>query len=231
MAIKIFSDGADIADIRKANDDAAISGMTTNPTLMSKAGVTDYLSFCNNVLNFVTEKPFSVEVFSDELSEMERQARVLCELGHNVYVKIPIVNSIGVSTIPLIKELSRSGIKLNVTAIFTCQQIVDTCTALDPAVPSYISIFAGRIADAGVDPEGYVRFCAEIKNKNHEIIWASPREAFNIIQAERSGAEIITATPELISKSDGFGRDLFEFSVATSKMFYDDALKSKFNIR
>jgi len=228
--IKIFSDGAVIDDIIAANQSDTIQGITTNPTLMAKAGIKNYLDFCKDALKIVKHKSFSLEVFSDEPNEIERQARLLSNLANNVYVKIPIVNSVGRSTLDSITKLSSEGIKINVTAVFTFTQIKDITTALNKKVPSYISIFAGRIADAGQDPEPFIRFCAENKNKNHEIIWASPREVFNVLQAQRSGAEIITATPDIIKKIKNFGKDLHEYSIETSKMFYDDAIKSKFNI-
>jgi len=230
MNIKIFSDGAHLKEIFDANENSEIHGMTTNPTLMAKAGVTDYLEFCREALTIVKEKPFSLEVFADEPAEMITQARLLSELGPNVYVKIPVVNTKGQATSDVIKSLSFEGVKLNVTAVFTFNQIVNTVTNLNPDCPAFISIFAGRIADAGVDPEPYVRFCAEIKFPKHEIIWASPREVFNVVQANRSGAEIITATPDLISKINRFGKDLHEFSIETATMFYNDAVSSSFKL-
>lgn len=230
MNIKIFSDGANLNDIKNAAHDSMISGITTNPTLMAKEGIKDYLAFAEKALSFTNNKSFSLEVFSDEFGEMERQARILAKLGDNVFVKIPVVNSIGIPTYEVVKKLSSDGIKLNVTAIFTREQIDSVVSSLDYGVPAYISIFAGRIADAGFDPELTVQHCAESKSSSHEIIWASPREAFNCIQAERSGAEIITATPDLIKKFRSFGRDLHEFSIETSKMFYDDAVASGFKL-
>lgn len=215
---------------KKASTDDKISGITTNPTLMAKAGVVDYYGFCEKVLGIIGEKSFSVEIFADEPDEIIDQSYILNKLGRNVYVKIPIVNSKGISTLPIINKLSNEGIKINVTAVFTYEQIFETCRNLSSRSDAYISIFAGRIADTGRDPEPYIKFCSEIKKQNHEIIWASPREVFNIVQAERSGAEIITATPELINKTLNFNKCLHQYSVETSKMFYDDAVASKFSI-
>lgn len=228
MNIKIFSDGANLDDIKIANNNPNINGITTNPTLISKAGIENYLNFCQSILEIVKVKSVSLEIIADDHDEILRQSRLLSKLGNNIYVKIPIVNSEGKSLSEAIKLLSNEGIKINITAVFTKDQITESINSLNNKVSSYISIFAGRIADAGQDPEPFVKFCAQNKSKNHEIIWASPRESFNIIQAERSGAEIITATPELIKKMSLFGKNLFEYSVETSKMFYEDALKSKY---
>ena len=230
MNIKIFSDGANLDDIKIANNSPNISGITTNPTLISKAGIKDYLNFCKSVLEEVKEKSVSLEIIADDHDEILRQSRLLSNLGNNVYVKIPIINSTGKSLSETIRILSNESIKINVTAVFTKEQITECINSLNNNISSYISIFAGRIADAGQDPEPFIEFCSQNKSEKHEIIWASPRESFNIIQAERSGAEIITATPELIKKMLLFGKNLFEYSVETSKMFYEDALKSKYTL-
>jgi transaldolase len=224
--MKIFCDSASVSDVLQYSKDASISGFTTNPTLMKKAGVTDYLDFARRVVEVIDSKPVSFEVFSREPLEMKRQALLLASLGDSVYVKITPFNYDGSPLWETIESLSSSGVQLNVTAVFTTEQVQEICNRLNPKINSIISIFAGRIADAGVDPEPIVKQAKEtclISSSAWEVLWASPREVFNIIQAERSGADIITATPEILSKRRLFGKDLNDFSLETTKMFMDDA--------
>jgi transaldolase len=225
LSIKLFADGAKLEEMLAAKASGKISGFTTNPTLMRKAGVTDYAAFAREVLAKISEQPISFEVFSDDLPEMERQARKIATWGSNVYVKVPVTNTKGISTAPIISSLSRSGVKLNVTAIFTLEQVRDVVAALDPATPSVISVFAGRIANAGLDPMPIMRESVAIAKKlpHAEVLWASPREPLNIIQAQECGCHIITITPDLIKATGTFGKDLTEYSLETVQMFYDDA--------
>lgn len=210
----------------------SIDGFTTNPTLMAKAGVKDYLDFAKNVLSKVKKKSISFEVFSDDLDEMYKQALILRDLGENVSVKIPVTNTKGIPTYSLIERLSNEGVKLNVTAVFTQTQIQSIYDVLNPEINSIISIFSGRIANAGIDPEPIVKFAVDlcIKYEKIEILWASPREVFNLVQAERCGCHIITMTPNLIKSTKDLGKDLDEYSLETVKMFYDDAAKSGFKL-
>lgn len=228
--IKIFLDGADRASIIATTPDPKIHGFTTNPSLMKKAGVTDYRMFCKEILTQIQGKPISFEVFADDLPEMKRQAREIVSWEipgqNNVYVKIPIMNSKGESTIPLIQELSHTGIKLNVTAVFTLSQIWEACHALRGGAPSILSVFAGRIADSGRDPMPLMLAAAELCRTigpSIELLWASTREAYNIVQAEQSGCQIITAPLDLIKKTSGFNRDLTELSLDTVQTFKKDA--------
>lgn len=232
LKIKIFSDGADLDSIIEARQRGLVKGFTTNPTLMAKAGVTNYLMFAREVLRVVTDLPVSFEVFSDEFDEMREQAMVLNGLAANVYVKIPITNTKGASACPLIGDLSAAGLKLNITAMMTLQQVRDVAAVLKPGSSSFISVFAGRIADAGRDPLPLMKEALEIlrPNPGAELLWASPREALNILQAEWMGCPIITVTPDLLAKASNFGKDLDVFSLDTVKMFYNDAQKSGFRI-
>ena len=230
--IKIFSDGANVKEIVSMDQDDTVDGFTTNPTLMARAGVKDYLSFAREVLSQVKKKSISFEVFSDDLEEMYNQALTLRDLGENVSVKIPVTNTQGIPTYPLIKKLSNEGVKLNVTAIFTKDQILKVYESLNLAVNSIISIFAGRIANAGIDPEPIVKFAVDLTQEDDmvEILWASPREVFNLIQAENCGCHIITMTPSLIEATKEIGKNLDQYSLETVKMFYDDAVKSGFTL-
>ena len=230
--IKIFSDGANVKEIVSMDHDDTVDGFTTNPTLMARAGVKDYLAFAREVLSQVKKKSISFEVFSDDLEEMYNQALILRDLGDNVSVKIPVTNTQGIPTYPLIKKLSNEGVKLNVTAIFTKDQILKVYESLNLAVSSIISIFAGRIANAGIDPEPIVKFAVDLVQEDEmvEILWASPREVFNLIQAENCGCHIITMTPSLIEATKEIGKNLDQYSLETVKMFYDDALKSGFTL-
>lgn len=230
--VKIFADGANLQEIIDKNNLPYVSGFTTNPTLMKKAGITDYENFSKDVLRRVKEKPVSLEVFSDDIDEMEMQARKISSWGENVYVKIPVTNTKGISTSRIIKKLSSDGIKLNVTAIMTEGQIEEVFHAIDSSTPSYISIFAGRIADTGVDPLPLIMNALEkcsIKPKA-EVIWASPREVLNIFQADSIGCHIITITDEIMSKLELVGYPLRDYSLDTVKMFYRDALHAGYKI-
>ncbi len=227
LRIKIFADGADKASMVELSKDPLIKGFTTNPTLMRKAGVADYASFAKEVLAEIKIKPVSFEVFSDEFVEMERQARIINSWASNVYVKIPIMNTKKQSAFDLIKKLASEGIKLNVTAILTLPQVAHTIQALSPNVPAIISVFAGRIADTGVDPFPIMQEAKSLvaSTPNYELLWASPRELFNIYQAEDAGSDIITVSPDILKKSVGIGMDHHELSLQTVKMFYDDGQK------
>jgi transaldolase len=227
LHIKIFADGAEKTSIVELAQKSFIKGFTTNPTLMRKAGVIDYVGFAKDILTVIKEKPISFEVFSDDFLEMERQARIIASWGDNVYVKIPITNTKKESSFDLIKRLSADGIKMNVTAILTVEQVVHILGALDPAVPAVISVFAGRIADTGIDP---VPLMTEVKKllvntPTYELLWASPRELYNIYQAEEVGADIITVSPDILKKTEKIGYSLDELSLDTVKMFYDDGQK------
>ena len=216
----------------KLSQEGIVDGLTTNPTLMAKAGITDYLGFARDVLKQITKTPISFEVFSDELDQMYEQAKILHSLGKNVYVKIPVTNTKSESTATIIKKLSDEGVKLNVTAIFTEKQIKIVCESLSEVTPSIVSIFAGRIANAGIDPEPIMKYAVELSQSKHnmEILWASPREVFNVIQAERCGCHIITMTPEQIAATRDIGKNLEEYSLETVKMFYDDAVSAGFKL-
>jgi len=230
--IKIFSDGADRKSMLEMAADPKISGLTTNPTLMKKAGITDYRTFCKDILKEITQKPISFEVFADDFAEMKRQAAEIKTWGANVYVKIPIVNSKGESSIPLIKELSHSGVKLNITAILTMGQVKETVNAVKGGAPSVVSVFAGRIADTGRDPMPLMKAAAEAcsVDKNIELLWASTREVFNIVQAEEAGCKIITVPPDIIKKMKMFDMDLLKLSVETVQMFKSDSEAAGFKM-
>lgn len=232
LKVKIFSDGADLDSITEAYQRGIVKGFTTNPTLMAKAGVINYLNFAREFLRIVPDLPVSFEVFSDDLEGMKRQALILNDLAENVYVKIPITNTQGVSCAPLIHELSEKGLKLNITAMMTTRQVQEVIDALVPESLSFISVFAGRIADSGRDPLPVMIRALEIikARPGAELIWASPRESFNIIQADQIGCQIITVTPALLDKAPAFGKNLDAFSLDTVKMFYNDATKSGFHI-
>ena len=232
LNIKIFSDGADLDSIIEAYNKGVVKGFTTNPTLMAKAGITNYLMFAEEVLRVVKDLSVSFEVFSDDFDEMREQALRLAALADNVYVKIPVTNTERKSAAPLIKDLSHRGLKLNVTAIMSLRQVEEVAEALNPKVPAIVSVFAGRIADSGRDPIPLMIESRGILEHlpKAELLWASPREALNIIQADAIGCHIITVTPELLAKSKNFGKDLEDFSLDTVKMFYNDAKKSGFKI-
>lgn len=230
--IKMFADGADLDEIRKLRLNSKVSGFTTNPTLLAKSGVRDYSEFAREAIKIASRLPISFEVISDEMGEMYDQAKKIHSWGDNVYVKIPVTNTKGISTTPLISKLAKEGVALNVTAVMTIKQVKEVCANLDSEVPSVVSIFAGRIADTGIDPIPLMKESLEIVSqlKRSELLWASPREILNLIQAESIGCHIITMTTELWNKIDNIGSNLEEFSLATVKMFYDDAIKSKLRI-
>lgn len=232
MRLKMFADGADKKEITRLNADERVSGFTTNPTLMRKAGVEDYLAYSREIAEMVAPKPISLEVIADTLDEMERQARLLDALGKNVYVKIPITTTNGTSTAELSRKLSHDGLKLNVTAIFTRAQVEETVDALTGGAPSVVSVFAGRIADAGVDPVPLMLDYSTLTtpHADMELLWASPREVLNVVQAEETGCQIITMTPDLWAKLPSIGKDLSQFSLETVQMFADDAAASQFKL-
>jgi transaldolase len=232
LKVKIFADGADINEMIEMNRNPLIQGLTTNPTLMRKAGVKDYKMFAQEVLNVVREKPISFEVFSDDIIEMGKQAQEISLWGENVYVKIPITNTSGISTHDLVKDLVKAKVKVNVTAIMTLDQVRLISKSLDENVPNYVSIFAGRIADTGRDPIELMKEAIAILKStgSTEIIWASPRELLNIFQASEIGCHIITASTDILKKLNLIGLDLHQYSLETVKMFYKDASESNFNI-
>ncbi len=232
LKIKVFSDGADLDSIIEAYEKGIVKGFTTNPTLMAKAGITNYLAFAEEVLRVVRDLPVSFEVFSDEFPDMRQQALKIAALADNVFVKIPITNTRRDPAAPLIRDLAHQGIKLNITAIMTLDQVQAVADALNPDVPAFVSVFAGRIADSGRDPLPIMRAALDILRPlpKAELLWASPREALNIMQAAEIGCPIITVTPDLLAKTASFGKDLADFSLDTVKMFYNDARKSGFSI-
>ena len=230
--VKIFADGADINSIIDLYKSPYIKGFTTNPTLMRQAGVSNYKSFALEVLEVVTDKPVSFEVFADDIPGMEAQALEIASWGKNVNIKIPITNTKGVSTALLVKSLSEKGVVCNITAIFTIEQLREIIAVLNPATPAILSIFAGRIADTGVDPVPIMKEAikvASIKPKA-EVLWASPRELLNIFQANEIGCHIITVTSDVLKKLSGVGKDLTQFSLETVLMFYNDASKAGYTI-
>ena len=231
MNIKLFADGADKNGMLEMYKNPYIAGFTTNPTLMKMAGVTDYVSFSKEILTEIRDKPVSFEVFADELDDMERQALEISSWAENVYVKIPITNTKNESTGGLIKSLSSKGVKLNVTAIFSIEQVRTVASSLNPDCSSFVSVFAGRIADTGHDPMPYMKKALNIlePNSKAELLWASPREVYNVYQADEIGCHIITATNSILKKLNLFDKNLEEFSLETVKMFYDDAKNAGYN--
>ncbi len=232
LQVKIFADGADKAGMLEMHKLAHIKGFTTNPTLMRKAGISNYEVFAKDILTHIQDKPISFEVFSDDFSEMQRQAREIAQWGENVYVKIPVTNTQGKTAAPLVQALAKSGVKQNVTALMTVEQVKEVTTALKDGPPACISVFAGRIADTGRDPLPILKEALNImKPYPHlELIWASPRELLNIFQAHELGCHIITVTNDILKKLSLVGEDLGKFSLDTVKMFYDDALKAGFTL-
>jgi transaldolase len=233
MNIKIYSDGADLSDIKESLKDGIVSGFTTNPTLMKKAGVVDYLDFAEKALKITDPLPLSLEVFSDDFVEMKRQALILNNLGKNIFVKIPITNSFGESSIPLIKELDGIGVKLNITAILTLDRVKSLLNNIEKNNSHIISVFAGRIADTGRDPLPAMKESLSlIKDGGHQskLLWASTREAFNIYQANGMGCDIITASPAILKKLSLQQTSLTSLSLDTVKMFSADAAASGFKL-
>lgn len=232
ISTRIFADGADLDGILALADDPNIAGFTTNPTLMWKAGLTDYADFARRLLERITTHPISFEVFADDVDEMRRQARLISAWGDNVYVKIPITTTSGESMAPLVRELSEAGVQVNVTAMFTTAQVELITAAVKDGAPSYQSVFAGRIADAGVDPVPIMSRSVEIMREapRSELIWASPREILNVIQADQVGCHIITVTHELLKKLESLGKNLDQFSLETVQMFRRDAIAAGFSL-
>lgn len=230
--IKIFADGADLNSINKLNKNPIISGFTTNPTLMKSAGITNYKEFALSVLNNIKDKPISFEVFADDINEMKKQAIEIASWAENVNVKIPITNTKKESTVDLISELTQEGITCNVTAIFTTKQVKDLLLNLNKTSKVIISVFAGRIADTGIDPIEIMSESSKIIKdyENAELLWASPREILNIFQAISSNCDIITVPDNLLSKLNNIGKNLEDFSLETVKMFYNDAIKAGYSI-
>tara|TARA_B100000900_G_scaffold415691_1_gene446638 strand:- start:2958 stop:3668 length:711 start_codon:yes stop_codon:yes gene_type:complete len=232
LKVKIYADGANYKEIKNLDNNRLVSGFTTNPTLLKNNGINNYKNFAKKVLKKIRTKPISFEVIADKLSIMEEQAFEINSWGKNVYVKIPVTNTKGEFCGPILRNLSKEKVKLNVTAIFTDKQVNNVLNALDPKVHSCISVFAGRIADTGTNPINIMkRTLKKIKKNNCDLIWASPREVLNIVEANKIGCDIITVTPDLLSKFiKNYKKDLNKFSIETVKMFYNDAKKSKLQI-
>ena len=232
MNVKLFADGADLEHILHLAADERIRGFTTNPTLMWKAGLTDYSEFCHRLLAEITDRPISFEVFADEPEEIRRQARTLAGWGPNVYVKVPVTTTRGESLAPVVRDLSADGVQVNVTALFTPGQVSEITAAVADGAPSCISVFAGRIADTGRDPLPIMREALEIMcaAPRAELIWASPRELLNVVQADAIGCHIITCTSDVLAKLATLGKDLEQFSLETVQMFHRDAVTAGFEL-
>lgn len=232
LNIDIYADGANVDEMIKMLDEPYIKGFTTNPTLMKKAGVKDYCSFAKEVVSRITDYSVSFEVFSDDFEQMEKEAEALASLGKNVFVKVPVTNTKGESSQDLIKRLSDKGIRVNVTAVFTKEQIKTSVEAINEKTGGIISVFAGRIADAGVDAREHMQMAAKIchAKNNVQLLWASCREVYNILEAEKSGADIITVTNDLLKKTSNIGKDLEEYSLETVKMFYNDGRELGYSV-
>jgi transaldolase len=231
LTIRIFADGADKAGMIEMAAKPYIAGFTTNPTLMRKAGIGDYRAFALDILGMIRDRPISFEVFSDDFDEMERQAHEIASWGRNVYVKIPVTNTMGRSACDLISRLAQAGIQQNVTALMTLEQVQSVSQALARGPNSYVSVFAGRIADTGRDPLPLMASAVEILRPypQQELIWASPRELLNIFQADEIGCQIITVTNDILKKLEMVGKDLELFSLETVRMFRDDAVKAGYS--
>jgi transaldolase len=232
LPVKIFADGADVAGIAALAVDPMIKGFTTNPTLMRQAGIEDYERFAHEVLEIVQDKPISFEVFSDDFDEMEKQAQTISAWADNVYVKIPVTNTHGERSGELIRHLTEAGVRVNVTAMFTLEQLDWVLESLSAGPSGYVSIFAGRIADAGIDPVPVMRE-ALVRLEAHphiELIWASPREVLNVVQAAAVGCHIITVTHDLLKKLSSIGKDLDTFSLETVRMFRTDAINAGYTL-
>lgn len=225
LHVKIYADGAIIDDMLAAKESGIVKGFTTNPSLMKKAGITDYESFATKVIRAIPDMPISFEVFSNDFDVMRQEAEKIASWGENVYVKIPITNASGDSAIPLIKELSAQGVQLNVTAILTIEQVKETVDAFTEGTNNIVSVFAGRIADSGVDPMPIMKEASSIcqTKAGTELLWASSRELFNIFQAEACGCDIITCTPEILAKTKNVGKSLEQISLETVQMFSEDS--------
>lgn len=232
LKIRIFADGADLGGMLELYRRPYIQGFTTNPTLMRKAGVSDYEKFAREVLAAIPDRPISFEVFSDEFDEMRRQAEKIARWGANVYVKIPVTNTRRESSAALVRELARSGVKLNVTALLSLAQVREMGAALAGGPPACVSVFAGRVADTGVDPVPLMAQALEILKPapNAELLWASPRELLNLFQADALGCPIITVTSDILKKLELVGKDLDDYSLETVRMFRDDAVKAGYKL-
>lgn len=232
LKVKIFGDGATLAEMLNLAQQSYIKGFTTNPTLMRQAGVTNYIEFARAALEKITVLPISFEVFSDEFDEMERQARLIASWADNVYVKIPVTNTRREPSYELVRRLAHSGVKVNVTALLTLEQVKEVAAVLVDGEPSIVSVFAGRVADAGVDPVPHMIEALKIVRDcpTAELLWASPREILNVVQADQIGCHIITVTSNLLPKLSLLGKDLSDFSLETVKMFYDDARKAQYQL-
>jgi transaldolase len=232
LKIKIFADGADLKSIVEMQKNSLIAGFTTNPTLMRKAGITDYEGFARKLLGSITDRPVSFEVFADDFPTMISQGRVIASWGKNVNVKVPVMNTKGEFSGAVVRALVAEGVELNVTAVMSPAQVRAIAKLLDPTVPAIVSVFAGRIADTGIDPVPLMRECKEIlaSRPNAELLWASPRELLNIFQADEAGCHIITVSHELLAKLSLIGKDLDEYSLETVQMFHRDAAASGFEI-
>jgi transaldolase len=232
ISTRIFADGADFDGIVALAADPRIEGFTTNPTLMHQAGLKSYAEFAHRLLERVTEHPISFEVFADDPQEIARQARLIASWSENVYVKVPVTTTRGEPLATLVRELSEGGVKVNVTALFTTAQVEMITAAVEHGAPSYISVFAGRIADAGVDPIPIMARAVEIMRSapRSELIWASPREILNLVQADQVGCHIITITHDLLKKLDCLGKSLEQYSLETVRMFHGDAVAAGFTL-
>jgi transaldolase len=232
LRIKLFCDGADFDSFMRYYEMPHIAGFTTNPTLMRKSGINDYAAFARRLLAAIKDRPISFEVFADDIDGMERQARMIAGWGSNVYVKVPVTNTKGEQTAPLVGRLAAAGVKVNVTAVFTTEQVKVLSDVLRPETPSVVSVFAGRIADTGVDPMPLMSKALEIlkPNPTAELLWASPRELLNIVQAEDIGCHIITATTDILAKLPLLAKDLAEYSRETVDMFYKDAVAAGYQL-
>ena len=232
LKIKLFADGADLRQIQKSRTNPLIRGFTTNPTLMRAAGVKDYEAFAREVLEIIPDRPISFEVFADECGEMERQAHRIASWGQNVYVKIPVTNTRRECSMELVRRLAHSGVKVNVTAVLTLDQVRDAAAALGGGAPGVVSVFAGRIADTGRDPMPMMAAAVELVSvyPNVELIWASPRELLNIFQANDVGCHIITVTDSILAKLPMVGKDLHDYSLETVAMFHTDAARSGYHL-
>lgn len=232
LKVKLFADGADKAGMLEMYRKPFVKGFTTNPTLMRKAGVSDYRSFAEEILAAIPDRPISFEVFSDEFDEMEQHAKEIATWGDNVYVKIPVTNTRREPAYSLVKRLSHAGVKVNVTAMLTLDQVRHVAESLRDGAPSCVSVFAGRIADTGVDPVPMMAEAVRILKDvpAAELIWASPRELLNVFQADSVGCHIITATNDILKKLDLIGKDLAEYSLDTVKMFYNDATQAGYKL-
>lgn len=233
LNVKVFADGADIEEMKSAYKNQLVDGFTTNPSLMAKAGVTDYKAFVEEVVSEIPDASISFEVFADDLPTMEKEAEILKQYGDNVFVKIPIVTTTGESTLPLIKRLSSKQVRLNVTAVYTIEQVKAITDAVTEGVPTYVSVFAGRIADTGIDPLPLMKESVKVTHSKEgvQLLWASCREVYNVIQADEIGADIITCPADVVKKvNNNLGRDIGELSVDTVKGFAKDIQSSGLSI-